>query len=116
MNKRFLIAAAVVAALAGCGGTAAPHPHTPVHRAAAGITVNTACRYLDNWQASHGLNDNPVGREALAYVALHAHNRIGSDAARMLADFNAGLYTSPNSADPDEARWVNDCMLLTGTP
>ena len=80
------------------------------------MSARAACRYLNDWQAKHGLSDNPTGRQGLAYVAAHAHNRIGQDAAKMLADYRAGLYTSPNSADPDESRWVNACMILTGTP
>src|SRR6266702_7449299 len=115
-----LIAGAAVAVLAGSGcGSGSPAPAHSPHAAAthaAAMSVARACRYLDAWQARYGLNDNAKGREALRYVSARAHNRIGQDAGKMLADYNAGKYTSPNAADPDESRWVNDCVSLTGTP
>jgi hypothetical protein len=94
MMRRIVAAVLLSLAAAGCGsaGHAAASP--------AAMSARAACRYLNGWQAKHGLSDNPAGRQGLAYVAAHARNRIGRDAAKMLADYRAGLYTSPNSARP----------------
>lgn len=114
MMKLLVVAGAALAALSGCGGTAA-HPaatHTtkPAATASAASGPTAACLQLQHWQLHHtGQRISPAFAAQL--VRETAGAPLGMDVAKWLQDLRAPIPTATASTNVQRLRQYADQQL-----